>query len=124
MRIVEVRSDNWEKEVLQSEKPVVVDFWHNMCSWCLRLNPVFEQLPERFGEKVKFAKFNVLQSIESQKLALSQGILGTPTLKFYCNGRSIGELVGYRPLDRLVKEIEEIISEKDECLSQSTSLKK
>lgn len=124
MGIVEVRSDNWEKEVLQSEKPVVVDFWHNMCSWCLRLNPVFEQLPERFGEKVKFAKFNVLQSIESQKLALSQGILGTPTLKFYCNGRSIGELVGYRPLDRLVKEIEEIISEKDECLSQSTSLKK
>lgn len=124
MGIVEVRSDNWEKEVLQSEKPVVVDFWHNMCSWCLRLNPVFEQLPERFGEKVKFAKFNVLESIESQKLALSQGILGTPTLKFYCNGRSIGELVGYRPLDRLVKEIEEIISEKDECLSQSTSLKK
>lgn len=124
MGIVEVRSDNWEKEVLQSEKPVVVDFWHNMCSWCLRLNPVFEQLPERFGEKVKFAKFNVLQSIESQKLALSQGILGTPTLKFYCNGRSIGELVGYRPLDRLVKEIEETISEKDECLSQSTSLKK
>ncbi|MBS7619534.1 thioredoxin fold domain-containing protein [Candidatus Bathyarchaeota archaeon] len=121
--MIEVNSDNWEKEVLQSDKPVVVDFWHSMCGWCLRFNPVFDKLPERFGEKVKFAKFNVLQNFESQKLALSQGVLGTPTLKFYCNGRGIAELVGYRPLDRLVNEVEEIISKKDECLSQSTPLK-
>jgi len=123
MKILEVTSDNWEKEVLQSEKPVVVDFWHKMCGWCLRFDPIFEQLPESFGDRVKFAKFNVLHSFDSQKLALSQGVLGTPTLKFYCNGRNIGELVGYRPLDRLVKEIEDIISKKDECLSQSTPLK-
>lgn len=117
-KVVEVQADTWEREVLKAEGPVVVDFWHHMCGWCLKLNPVYEQLPERFGDRAKFAKVNVLGSPENQRLAIGLGVLGTPTLKVLCDGR----IVGYRPLERLVKEIEEILEKKDECLERSTPL--
>jgi thioredoxin 1 len=123
MKVVDVEASTWDKEVVKSEKPVVVDFWHSLCSWCIKLNPVFEQLPERFGDNVKFVKVNVLHNQETQMLAISQGVFGTPTMKFFCNGRPVGEIVGYRPLDRLVNEIEETLKKKDDCLKQSTPLK-
>jgi len=122
-KVMEIQADAWEGEVLKADKPVVVDFWHHMCGWCLKLNPVYEQLPERFGDRVKFVKVNVLGSPENQRLAIGLGVLGTPTLKFFCDGRVVGEIVGYRPLEQLVEEIEEILAKKDECLEQSTPLK-
>ncbi|MBS7652874.1 MAG: thioredoxin domain-containing protein [Candidatus Bathyarchaeia archaeon] len=122
-KVVEINAADWEREVLRSETPVVVDFWHPMCGWCLRLNPIYDQLPERFGDRVKFVKVNLLQSQENQRLALSLGILGTPTLKLVCNGRVVGEIVGYRPMDRLTEEIERLLEKRDECLGQSTPLR-
>lgn len=122
-KVVEISAGDWEREVLRSDRPVVVDFWHPMCGWCLRLNPIYDQLPERFGERVKFVKVNILQSPENQRLALSLGILGTPTMKLICNGRVVGEIVGYRPLERLIGEIEGLLDKRDECLGQSTPLR-
>lgn len=122
--VKELQADDWESEVLASDKPVVVDFWHPMCGWCNKLNPIFDQLPETFGDRVNFVKVNILQSPENQKLAMNLGVLGTPTMKFFCEGRDVDEIVGFRPLDRLIKEIEEILEKKDECLNQSTPLEK
>ena len=121
-KVVEIQADAWEREVLKADRPVVVDFWHHMCGWCNKLNLVYEQLPERFGDRVKFVKVNILESPENQRLAIGLGVLGTPTLKFFCDGRVVGEIVGYRPLDRLVEEIDEILKKKDECLEKSTPL--
>ena len=121
-KVVEIKADAWEKEVLKADRPVVVDFWHHMCGWCNKLNPVYEQLPERFGDRVKFVKVNILESPENQRLAIGLGVLGTPTLKFLCDGRAVGEIIGYRPLDRLVEEIDDILKKKDECLEKSTPL--
>jgi thioredoxin 1 len=122
-KVVEIRADAWESEVLKADRPVVVDFWHHMCGWCNKLNPVYEQLPERFGDRVKLVKVNILESPENQRLAIGLGVLGTPTLKFFCDGREVGEIIGYRPLDRLVEEIDDILKKKDECLEKSTPLK-
>jgi len=80
---VEVQADAWEREVLRAEEPVVVDFWHPICGWCLTLNPVYEWLPERFGERVKLGKVNALGSPENQRLAIGLDILGTPTIKVF-----------------------------------------
>ena len=121
--VVEVQASTWDKEVVKSDKPVLVDFWHQMCSWCLKLNPVYEQLPEKFGERVKFAKVNVLQNPETQRLAVSLGVFGTPTMKLMCNGRAVGEIIGFKPIDRLVSEIEDLLKKKEECLAGSTPLK-
>jgi len=52
-KVVEVDADAWEREVLQAEGHVVVDFWHHMCGWCIKLNPVYEQLPERYSDKLR-----------------------------------------------------------------------
>ena len=122
--IKELQAEDWENEVLAEDKPVVVDFWHHMCGCCNKLNPIFDQLPEAFGDRVKFVKVNILQSPENQKLAMNLGVLGTPTMKFFCEGREVDEIVGFRPLDGLVEEIEEILEKKDECLNQSTPLEK
>jgi len=121
-KVKEIKADAWEKEVLKAEDPVMVDFWHHMCGWCLKLNPIFEQLPEKFGDSVKFVKVNVLQSPENQKLAIGLGVLGTPTMKLFCQGRAIGEIVGFRPIERLVQEIEDLLKKRDECLEQSTPI--
>lgn len=121
-KVVEAEAGNWEKEVLRADKPVVVDFWHQMCGWCIKLNIIYEQLPDIFEGRVKFVKLNVLQSPENQKHAINLGVLATPILKFFCDGREVGEIVGYRPLERLVKDINEILNERKECLEQSSPL--
>jgi thioredoxin 1 len=119
--VIELQADDWESEVLKADGPVVVDFWHHMCGWCQKLNPIFAQLPEQF-ENVKFVKINILESEENRQAAMDSGVLGTPTIKVFCDGRDIGEIVGFRPLTRLVKDLGEILANKDECLGQSTPL--
>lgn len=122
--VVEIKAEAWEREVLSADRPVVVDFWHHMCGWCNKLNPIYDQLPDNYGDRVKFVKVNILQSPENRDLAINMGVLGTPTLKFFCDGRNVGEIVGYRPLDRLIKEIDEILDKSDECLEKSTPLER
>ena len=121
--VIEIKADTWEKDVLKAKEPVVVDFWHNSCGWCLKLNVVYEQLPDKFDGEVKFVKVNILQSTENRMLAIGLGVLGTPTMKLFCDGREIGEIVGYRPLERLEKEIRDILEKTTECLEQSSPLK-
>ena len=113
--VLNIQAEEWNEVVLNSDYPVVVDFWHKMCGWCLKLNPVFAQLPEHF-EGVKFVKLNVLERDENRVLAMNNGVLGTPIIKIFCSGREIGEIIGFRPLNKLIKNLKEILSEKDECL--------
>ena len=120
-KVMDLQADKWESEVLNAEGPVVVDFWHNMCGWCLKLNPIYAQLPEHF-DKAKFLKVNILESMENRRIAMENGVMGTPTIKVFCEGRGIGEVVGFRPLDNLVRDLKEIFNRRDDCLGQSTPL--
>ena len=120
--VVEVSAETWEKEVLESDIPVVVDFWHHDCDWCRALNPIYDELSNEYVERLKFAKLNVLESHENQHIAIQYGIMGTPTLKFFCTGRTVGELVGYRPKNLLKEEVDRILSQIKECLEKSTPL--
>ncbi len=67
------------------------------------------------GNKVKFLKMNMFLSLENLKLAEGFGVEETPTLKLFCEGREIGEIIGYRPLDKVVKEIGEILEREEYC---------
>ena len=119
--VSEIQASQWASEVVKAEGPVVVDFWHNMCAWCKKLNPVFAQLPEAIPG-VKFLKVNILESPENRKVAIDSGVMGTPTIKVFCEGRPIGELVGFKPLEKLVSSLNEILNRKKSCLYQSTPL--
>jgi len=73
----DVDADDWNAEVNQSTMPVLVDFWHESCVWCRRLDPVYTQLAGEFSGKLRFAKLDVLSSEQNNQIAARYGVMGT-----------------------------------------------
>ena len=111
---------NFRDIVLASPTPVVVDFWAPWCGWCKKLAPVFSSISTTL-EGVRFVTVNV---DEERKLAQDYGISSLPTMKFFCGGREIGELVGALPKDKLEAKFREIVAGDKECLAASSLLKR
>lgn len=84
-----VDKDTFEAEVLQAEGIVLVDFWGDGCEPCKALLPDVEALAEEFEGKVKFTKLNTTQA---RRLAISQRVLGLPTIALYKDGAKIAEV--------------------------------
>lgn len=89
--MLEVSHDNFSREVLQSEKPVLVDFWGPRCAPCLALMPQVEELERIYGEKVKLVK---IDASKNRRLCLELKVLGLPTYLLYKNGENIGRITG------------------------------
>jgi len=87
------------------------------------LNSIFDEVTEEYKGKVKFAKLNVLASPENREIATHYGIMGTPTLVFFCNGISLGMVVGFIPKEHLKHMLNEMIEKHRECLNQRSVLK-
>jgi len=121
--IVKTNAANWKEEVLESKELVVVEFWHSQCPYCKTLEPVYAELSKEYAGKLKFAKFNVLKSQKNQKLAAKYGIMSTPTLKFFCQGRPVQDIVGALSKDYLTQAVEFAIKKHRECAEKSTPLK-
>ena len=120
--VLELDSANWEREVLQSQVLTVVDFWHEKCPWCVKLNPVYGQVAEKYRGKIKFVKVNVLANPENRSLAIQHGVMGTPTLVFFCGGRSVRQVVGFNTRERLERIVNEMLDSHRDCIKQSTAL--
>ena len=121
--VLEANATNWKEEVLQSSVLTVVDFWHERCPWCIRLNPIFDEVAEEYKGKIKFVKLNVLASPGNREIAIRYGVMGTPTLVFFCAGRPVEEVVGFMPKERLKKILDAMLETHKECIKQSTELK-
>ncbi len=121
MTAVEINSNDWQEKVLSSKVPVIVDFWAPWCPWCMRLMPVFDEVSKQYEGKLIFAKVNVE---ENQTIANENGILGIPVMKMFCDGRNVGELVGYMSKEKLVQELDRMLSTIKECMTQSSTLTK
>lgn len=89
--IVEVNDDNFDAEVLQSELPVLVDYWAEWCGPCKMIAPILEEIAEEYGDKVKIAKLNI---DDNQNTPPKYGIRGIPTLMLFKNGSVEGTKVG------------------------------
>jgi thioredoxin 1 len=120
--IVDLESTDWDEQVTNSKQLVLVDFWHDSCVWCKRLEPELNILANEFAGKLKFVKLNIFSSDGNTELGRKYGIMGTPTLLLFCNGRPVDSLVGYRPRDVLRKELREKLDKAQDCLKQSTAL--
>jgi thioredoxin-like negative regulator of GroEL len=118
-QVVEIPTKSFDREVKVADKPVAIEFWIRSCSNCQKFVPIYEKLPEIFGDKVKFLKMNMFLSLENLKMAEGFGVEETPTVKVFCKGKEIGEIVGYRSLEKIVKEIEEILEREGYCSKQS-----
>ena len=102
--ILEVGDSSFESEVLQSDKPVLVDFWAPWCGPCRAIAPIVEELAEDFGDKVKFTKCNV---DENPTTPTKYGIKSIPTLIFFKDGEIQDKVIGIVAKSRL----EEMISQ-------------
>ncbi len=120
--LVDVDAEDWETNVLGSKEPVLVDFWHDACVWCKRLEPELAEVAKDFSPKLKFARLNVLSSDANTQLGQKYGIMGTPTLILFCNRRVLEHLVGYRPKEKLRREIKDMVDNYQACFKQSTPL--
>jgi thioredoxin len=94
MSPVAVDETTFESEVLNNEKPVLVDFWAPWCGPCRLVSPVVESIGEAHRDKIGVAKLN---TDENQELAMRYSIFSIPTLILFKDGREATRLVGYMP---------------------------
>ena len=93
--------ENFEKEVLNSEIPVLVDFWATWCGPCRMLAPVIEQIAEQFDGKIKVGKVNV---DEQMGLAMKYRVEAIPTLIYFKDGQIVKKTTGYFEKDEVIQE--------------------
>lgn len=105
-KTIELTTENFSDEVLQSELPVLVDFWAVWCAPCRMIAPVVEELAEAYDGKVKVAKLNVDDHAD---VATRYNVRGIPTLLLFHQGQVVDQMVGAGARDSLVKMIEKVV---------------
>lgn len=98
MAAIELTSENFEQEVLQADKPVLVDFWASWCGPCKMLSPVIEEIAEERSD-IKVGKVNI---DEHPELAQKYGVMSIPTVLVLKNGEEVNKSVGAVPKNALL----------------------
>lgn len=102
MKEITVTAENFTKEVLQSQIPVLVDFWASWCGPCRMLAPVLTEIAEEFDNKLKIGKVNV---DEEDSLAEEFKIDMIPCMILFVNGKPVERITGYRDKQTLADEL-------------------
>ena len=100
---VNVNDTNFQEEVLQSDIPVLVDFWAEWCGPCRIISPMIEEIAKEYDGKIKVCKLNVE---EGQQTASSYGIMNIPTLIIFKNGEVAEKIVGAIPKNDIIAKID------------------
>jgi thioredoxin 1 len=104
--IKDISAANFDSEVINSGKPVLVDFWAPWCQPCKMLGPIVDTLADENADKISVGKLNV---DENQAIAGQFGVRGIPTLIFFKEGKEVKRVVGAQNKNQLQKVIDEVI---------------
>lgn len=100
-----VSDADWASEVLESEQPVLVDFWAEWCGPCRMVAPVLEEIAEEKGDQLKIAKLNVDENPET---ARNYKVMSIPTLLVFAGGEEKKRIVGAKGKEQLLNEVAEV----------------
>ena len=102
MGVLKITTENFEKEVLNSEKTVILDFYADWCGPCKMMSPIIDSISEELGEGVKVGKVN---SDENVELAEKYGIMSIPTIMIIKNGKTEKTFVGVTDKNEIINAI-------------------
>ena len=92
--LVDVSDQNFEEEILKSDKPVIIDFWAEWCAPCKQITPILKDLAEEYGDRVKVVKMDI---DANPKTPGDYGIRAIPTILSFKDGKVVEQLQGVRP---------------------------
>ena len=102
MSIIHVNKESFQQEVLQSDKPVLIDFWANWCGPCRMIAPIIEEIAQE-REDIKVVKIDV---DEAQELAIQYQIMSIPTLLVVEKGKVVNQSIGVKPKDKILEMLD------------------
>lgn len=103
MSTITVTDDTFKREVLDSDLPVLVDFWATWCGACRMAAPALEELSERYRGQLKIARLDTDANLVTPA---AQGIWSLPALNLYVRGKVVKSIIGTRSRDALIREVE------------------
>jgi thioredoxin 1 len=104
--VVQVTDENFEKEILQSPMPALVDFWTSWCAPCRMIGPIVEELAEAYRDRVTVGKMNVDENVNTPA---QYGVRGIPALLLFKNGELVDQIIGAVPKVQVVNLIEKAL---------------
>ncbi|MFA5620216.1 MAG: thioredoxin [Weeksellaceae bacterium] len=104
---IEVTDDSFAKEVLESGKPAMVDFWAVWCGPCRMVAPTVEEISNEYGDQAVIAKVDV---DNNQRIAAEYGIRNIPTILFFKDGQVVDKVVGVAPKSQLEQKLKAIMN--------------